>query len=297
MKAALLPDRGVVKVAGDDARKFLNGLVTTDIAKVTPARAGFAALLTPQGKIIVDFIVAEAPPADGGGFFLDCPRALAPALVQRLNFYKLRAKVIGRGPVRDRSACWRSGTARSATEYGLCYPDPRLPALGLRCMLPPHLAAKAAADLGAELLEAAAYEAHRIALGVPRGGLDFIYGDAFPHETDMDQLGGVDFDKGCFVGQEVVSRIEHRGTARTRVVPVSFDGFAPEAGTPVSAGEKAVGTLGSSAQGRGLAMLRLDRVADALAAGQPLTAGGIEMRLVKPAWAQFAWPGEAKAAE
>jgi len=92
MKAALLPDRGVVKVAGDDARKFLNGLITSDIAKMTPARAGFAALLTPQGKIIVDFLLAEAPPADRGGFFLDCPRALAPALVQRLNFYKLRRR-------------------------------------------------------------------------------------------------------------------------------------------------------------------------------------------------------------
>ena len=296
MQSALLPDRGVVKVAGDDARKFLNGLITSDMAKVSPAEAGFAALLTPQGKIIVDFIVAEALDADGGGFFLDCPRALAPTLVQRLNFYKLRAKVI----VEDLSevlgllAVW-DGAA--VTDYGLCYGDPRLPALGLRCMLPPHLAGEAAADLGAELVEPAAYEAHRIALGVPRGGLDFIYGDAFPHETDMDQLGGVDFDKGCFVGQEVVSRIEHRGTARTRLVPVSFEGFAPEAGTPVSAGAKSFGTLGSSAQGRGLAMLRLDRAADALAAGEPLTAGGVEMRLVKPDWAQFAWPGEARAAE
>ncbi len=113
----------------------------------------------------------------------------------------------------------------------------------------------------------------------------------------MDQLGGVDFAKGCFVGQEVVSRIEHRGTARNRIVPVSFDGFAPEAGTPVNAGEKSIGTLGSSAQGRALAMLRLDRTADALAAGAPLVAGGVEMRLVKPAWARFAFPGEAKAAE
>jgi|ERR1700704_2325330 folate-binding protein YgfZ len=296
MKAALLPDRGVVKVAGDDARKFLNGLITSDIGKVTPASAGFAALLTPQGKIIADFILAEAPAADGGGFFLDCPRALAPALVQRLNFYKLRAKIV----VEDLSetlgvlAIWDD--ARS-TEYGLCAADPRLPELGVRCMLPPHLAGAAAADLGAELLDAAAYEALRIALGVPRGGLDFIYGDAFPHETDMDQLGGVDFDKGCFVGQEVVSRIEHRGTARNRVVPVAFDGFAPEAGTPVSAGEKNLGTLGSTAQGRGVAMLRLDRVADALAAGQPLVSGGVELRLVKPAWARFAFPGEAKAAE
>src|SRR6516164_3527254 len=198
MKAALLPDRGVVKVAGDDARKFLNGLVTSDIAKVTPAAAGFSALLTPQGKIIVDFILAEAPPADGGGFFLDCPRALASTLVQRLNFYKLRAKLI----VEDLSetlgvlAIWDGG---ATTEYGLCYRDPRLPALGLRCMLPPHLAGEAAADVGAELVEPSSYEAHRIALGVPRGGLDFIYGDAFPHETDMDQFGGVDFDKGCFV--------------------------------------------------------------------------------------------------
>jgi folate-binding protein YgfZ len=296
MKAALLPDRGVVKVAGDDARKFLNGLVTSDVAKVTPAAASFTALLTPQGKIIVDFILAEAPKSDGGGFFLDCPRALAATLMQRLNFYKLRAKVI----VEDLSdilgvlAVW---DGNATTEYGLCYHDPRLAALGLRCMLPPHLSSEAAADLGAELVDPAAYEAHRITLGVPRGGLDFTYGDAFPHESDMDQLGGVDFDKGCFVGQEVVSRIEHRGTARSRVVPVAFDGFAPEAGMPVSAGGKSVGTFGSGAQGRGLALLRLDRVGDAIAAGESLVAGGVEIRLVKPAWAQFTWPGEARAAE
>src|SRR5215475_1497823 len=257
MKAALLPDRGVVKVAGDDTRKFLNGLVTCDIAKVTPAAAGFGALLTPQGKIIVDFILAEAPPAEGGGFFLDGPRALAATLVQRLNFYKLRAKLV----IEDLSetlgvlAFW-DGTGE--TEYGLCYADPRLPELGGRCMLPPHLAAEAAADLGAELVEADAYEAHRIAHGIPRGGLDFVYGDAFPHDADMDQLGGVDFDKGCFVGQEVVSRMENRGNVRTRIVPVAYDGFPPEAGAAVTAGQKPVGTLGSTAQGRGVAMLRLD---------------------------------------
>jgi tRNA-modifying protein YgfZ len=296
MKAALLPDRGVVKVAGDDARKFLNGLITSDIGKVDPAHAAFAALLTPQGKIICDFILAEAEAADGGGFFLDCPRALAPTLVQRLNFYKLRAKVI----VEDLSdilgviALWE-GAATS--EYGLCYVDPRLPELGRRCMLPPHLVNEAAADLGAGLVDASSYEAHRIALAIPRGGLDFIYGDAFPHETDMDQLGGIDFSKGCFVGQEVVSRIEHRGTARTRTVAVSFADFAPEAGTPVSAGQKSVGTLGSSAQGRGLALLRLDRVADALAAGERLTAGGVELRAAKPRWAHFAFPGDTEVAQ
>lgn len=297
MQAALLPDRGVVKVAGDDARKFLNGLVTTDIGAMTPAAPRFAALLTPQGKIVVDFLVAEAEPADGGGFFLDCPRALSAALVEKLGFYKLRAKL----NVEDLSqllgvlAVWDAGAA--ATEYGLCYRDPRLPALGTRVILPPHLAKAAAADLGAALVEADVYEAHRIALGVPRGGHDFMYGSAFPHETDMDQLAGVDFDKGCYVGQEVVSRIEHRANARTRIVPIAYDEFAPISGLAVMAGDRQVGTLGSTAAGRGLAMLRLDRVEDAMAHGTPLEAGGIAIRPVKPAWAQFRFPGEAKAAE
>jgi len=332
MKAALLPDRGVVKVVGDDARSFLNGLLTADIAQVTPALPKFAALLTPQGKIIVDCIVAQAPAEDGGGFFLDCPRALAGALVEKLNFYKLRAKVICEdlsevlgvlavwggsarfqaewAPVsRPESAPTQQAGARSDakpvptfaerapdTEYGLVYPDPRLPALGQRIMLPPHLAKQAADDLGAALVDASEYEAHRIALGVPRGGLDFVYGDAFPHETDMDQLAGIDFDKGCYVGQEVVSRMEHRGTARNRIVPVTVEGFAPEAGIPVTAGDKPVGTMGSAAGNRGLAMLRLDRIADAVAEGLPLTAGGVTIAPRKPDWARFAWPGE-KAAE
>jgi folate-binding protein YgfZ len=296
MKAALLPDRGVVKVAGADARGFLNGLLTADIAKVSPALPKFAALLTPQGKIIVDCIVAQAPEEDGGGFFLDCPRALAGTLVERLNFYKLRSKAICEdlSEVLGVLAVWDEV---GRTEYGLIYPDPRLPALGQRIMLPPHLAREAAQDLGAELVDAAAYEAHRIALGVPRGGLDFIYGDAFPHEADMDQLAGIDFDKGCYVGQEVVSRMEHRGTARTRIVPVLLaNGAAPQAGVPVTADGKQVGTMGSAAGHRGLAMLRLDRIADAAAAGTPLTAGGLSLVPLKPDWARFAWP-VGKAAE
>jgi hypothetical protein len=294
MNAALLPDRGVVKVAGDDARGFLNGLLTSDIGRVAPDSAVFAALLTPQGKIIMDMIVAEAPAQDGGGFFLDVPKALAKSCADRLNFYKLRAKV----SVEDLSevlgvmATWEG---EAATQYGLCYRDPRLPALGHRVMLPSHLATEVAADLGAMLTPAAAFEAHRIALGVPRGGLDFIYGDAFPHEVDMDQFDGVDFHKGCFVGQEVVSRMEHRGNVRTRIVPVAYDGFAPDAGAAVMAGEKQVGTFGSSAGGRALAMLRLDRAEDALAASQVLVAGAVMLRLVKLDWLRFALPGERKA--
>ena len=181
---------------------------------------------------------------------------------------------------------------------GLAYADPRLAALGLRLMVPPHLAAAAAAELGAELVAASAYEAHRIALGIPSGGLDFGYSDAFPHEADMDQLGGVDFTKGCYVGQEVVSRMEHRGIARTRTVPVRFEGdAAPAAGAAVMAGERQVGTMGSAADGHGLALLRLDRVTDAVAAGLPLLAGGIAIHPVKPEWVRFAFPGESKAAQ
>jgi tRNA-modifying protein YgfZ len=293
MKAALLADRGVIKVAGDDARRFLNGLITNDMDGIGPGSPRFAALLTPQGKIIVDFFVAEAGPDDGGGFFLDCPRALAPALKDKLGFYKLRAKVT----VDDLSkalgvmAAW-DGAALS--EFGLSYADPRLPALGTRTILPPDLVAEAAADLGATLVDAEAYNAHRIALGVPRGGEDFIYGDAFPHEADMDQLAGVDFEKGCYVGQEVVSRVEHRSSVRSRIVPVAYE-LAPISGLPVMAGEKEVGTLMSAAKGRGLAFVRLDRVADALAGGTPLTCGNLPIHVVKPDWATFAWPGEAKA--
>ncbi|MCF8475538.1 MAG: folate-binding protein [Pseudolabrys sp.] len=298
MQAALLPDRGVVKVAGDDARNFLNGIATNDIAKVVPGRGRFAALLTPQGKIVVDFIAIEAGPQDGSGFLLDCPKTLAPALVEKLTFYRLRAKIT----IEDRSealgvlAVWGKNAAKADVGQGLSTADPRLPALGLRIIVPPDLAAKTAAAIGATLSDSKAYDAHRIALGVPRGGEDFGYLETFPHEADMDQLHGVDFGKGCYIGQEVVSRVEHRSTARSRVVPVLYDGTAPAPGAPVMAGEKAVGTMGSSAQGQGLALLRLDRIADALAAKAPLTAGGIPVRAAKPAWATFDWPGEPKAA-
>ncbi len=300
MKAALLPDRGMVKVVGDGARNFLHGLVTADMLELTPGAARFTALLTPQGKIVADFMVAEALAADGGGFFLDVPRALAGVLVEKLNLYKLRAKLT----IEDLSetlgvlAAWDGGrSSANKTKYGMAYADPRLPALGLRITLPPHLAAATAADLGAALVDAGEYEAHRIALGVPRGGADFSYGVAFPHEADMDQLGGVDFAKGCYVGQEVVSRMEHRGIARTRTVPVRYDGDAPAAGAAVTAGTHQVGAMGSAAAGRGVALLRLDRVAEAVSRGEQLTAGGVPIRLVKPDWARFAFPDETKAAE
>ena len=153
----------------------------------------------------------------------------------------LRSSPIWRSPIR--------ATQHSAGEY----------------LLRPELAQKVADLIGAELVDSAAYDAHRIASGVPRGGLDFMYGDAFPHETNMDRLHGVDFDKGCYVGQEVVSRMQHRGTARTRTVRVVLEDFSPEPGTAILAGDKPVGTMGSTAGRNGLALIRIDRAADALA--------------------------------
>ena len=281
MKAAFLPDRGVVKVSGEDARSFLNGLVTTDLTKLRPGFGRFGALLTPQGKITTDFLITEASAGHGGGFLLDVPRALAQALAAKLGFYRLRAKVAVENLTENLGvlAAW---DGEPATKPDLAFADPRLPALGWRILVPEELKQKVADLIGADLVDAAAYETHRIAAGVPRGGLDFTYGDAFPHETNMDRLHGVDFDKGCYVGQEVVSRMQHRGTARTRTVKVILEGPSPEVGATILAGDKPVGTIGSTSGQNGLALVRTDRVVDALDAGLPLTAGGLGIRLAEP---------------
>src|SRR5579863_814015 len=281
MKAAFLPDRGVVKVTGDTARDFLNGLITTDTTRLQPGLGRFGALLSPQGKITVDFLITEAPAGHGGGFLIDCPKPLAQALADKLKFYKLRAKIDVEN-ISDSLGVLAAWDGEAALKPDLTFTDPRNSQLGLRIFAPADLAQKAADAIGADLVDASAYEAHRIAVGVPRGGLDFMYGDAFPHETNMDRLAGVDFDKGCYVGQEVVSRMQHRGTARTRTVRVLLDGPAPEVGSAILAGDKSVGTMGSAANGHALALMRIDRAAEALEAGTPLTAGGLSIRIAEP---------------
>src|SRR3954452_25593165 len=281
MKAAFLPDRGVVKVSGEDARDFLNGLVTTDVSLLRPGLGRFGALLTPQGKIIVDFLITEAPEGHGGGFLIDAPRPLAKDLADKLGFYKLRAKVAVEN-IPDTLGVLAVWDGEPAMKPDLSFADPRHETLGWRILVPEELKQKAADLCGADLVDETAYDVHRIAIGVPRGGLDFMYSDAFPHETNMDRLHGVDFDKGCYVGQEVVSRMQHRGTARTRAVRVTLEDFSPEAGIPVVAGDKPVGTMGSTAGGHGIALVRTDRVADALDAGLTLSAGGLAIRLTDP---------------
>ncbi len=292
MPTAHLQDRGVVRVFGEDAKPFLDNLITCDLDKIGPKAARLGALLTPQGKILFDFIVLEAPADVGGGYFLDVAKAFAPDLAKRLTFYKLRAKVA----VEDRSEAlavvvgW-GDAPKPEDDVGVTVEDPRLPSLGWRGIV----AAEDAAGFACAAAEA--YHAHRIALGVPEGGKDFLFGDAFPHEALMDQLHGVDFDKGCYVGQEVVSRMQHRGTARTRIVPAIYmDGFVAETGVAVVAGEKPIGTTGTGANGRGLLMIRLDRAEDALRAGEPIRAGGLPVRLDKPDWIRFPFPGQGEAA-
>jgi folate-binding protein YgfZ len=280
MKAAFLSDRGVVKVSGEDARNFLNGLVTTNVELVHPGQGRFGALLTPQGKIIVDFLITEIPPGHGGGFLLDCPKNLAKPLADRLSIYKLRAKVT----IENLSGEFGVLTAwdgEPLMKLDLAFADPRDARLGWRILLPAELADKAAGAIGARMVEETAYDAHRIALGIPHGGPDFAYSDAFPHDANMDRLHGVDFDKGCYVGQEVVSRMQHRGTARTRIVRV-HNASNVVAGTAISAGEKSIGTLGSSADGIGLSLIRIDRAAEALEAGLPLLADGHAISIVAP---------------
>lgn len=286
MRGAFL-DRGVLRIAGADAGRFLDNLLTSDVTSIPPGRAAYAALLTPQGKIVVDMLVSRLE----GGFRLDLPRPHVADLARRLGLYRLRSKVEIADITPDAKVLvvWGDGMLSNAGPDLI--PDPRLGALGARAYLRPD----APYPDGVIPSGVESYRAHRIALGAPLGGVDFVYGETFPHEACMDQLGGIDFKKGCYVGQEVVSRMEHRGTARTRVTPVELDGLAPEVGTAVTAGERTIGRMGSAADGRGLALLRLDRAAEARLAGVPLIAGTAMLTPRKPSWARFAFPGETAA--
>lgn len=282
-KITALPERTVIEIGGADAGPFLQGLITNDIEPVRAGGAIHAALLTPQGKILFDFLVV----AREDGYLLDCRREIAADLIKRLTFYRLRAAV----EITDRSdamavyAIW--GGEPPEVKEGVLYADPRVAALGHRLIA---LSAKDALAAWCNEAPAEVYHAHRIALGVPEGGLDFAFGDAFPHEADYDQLGGVDFAKGCFIGQEVVSRMEHRGTARKRIVPV-VGATALTSGAEITANGSTIGSVASVAGDKALAMIRLDRAEKALQAGNALRADGVAISLVQPDWATFTVPG------
>ncbi|MFG1329957.1 folate-binding protein [Xanthobacter autotrophicus] len=284
MPVVYLTDRVLIRATGPEASKFLHGVITCNVQTMGKGDSRYGALLTPQGKIISDFLFyAEGEDA----FLFDVPAERAEDLLKRLTFHRLRAKVtfVKAG---DLAVAAVFGDAGEVPE-GALYPDPRLTALGQRLVLPLAAAQALSSD-------AASYEAHRIALGIPKGGPDFAYGDTFPHEADMDQLGGVDFKKGCYVGQEVVSRMEHRSTPRNRLVEVLFD--TPLAtGQEITAGDKSVGQVLSVTDGRGIATVRLDRANDAKTDGVPLLAGEVPVELRRPDWAVFSMEWEKKVSE
>ena len=280
--ASLLPSRAVLAIGGADARNFLQGLITNDIGKVQGAHAVHAGLLSPQGKILFDFFIV----ADGTGFLVDVAREKAEELAKRLAFYRLRAAVeIGEDQSREVAASWGGIPARP--DGAILYADPRLATLGYRAVLTKGMRP---AELGCEPATEQGYHAFRISQGVPEGGRDYAFGDLFPHEALFDQLNGVDFGKGCFVGQEVVSRMEHRGTVRKRIVPVEGGAALPGSGTSIEAAGVPIGTLGSVSGSSGLGLIRLDRVEEALARGETLAAGGVAIALRRPAFASFAVP-------
>jgi len=283
---AQLTDRALIRVGGEDARGFLQGLITNDINKVGDGTAIHAGLLTPQGKILFDFFVFP----DGDGYLLDCASGQAAALMQRLTFYRLRAKVgIGEENSLGLAASW-GDAAPTLPDGARSFADPRLPALGFRILLPKTAGI---GEIGCARATEADYHAKRIALGVPEGGRDYAYGDTFPHEAMFDQLVGVDFNKGCYVGQEVVSRMQHRGTARKRVVGVVGEEALPAPGTVVAAGTTPIGTLGSVSGATGLALIRLDRAEAARSAGEPLRAGEVTVAVRVPDWARLGAPSRA----
>jgi len=267
-KFAILDDRAVIAVNGEDARSFLQGLVTAQLAGLQKGEAEHAGMLTPQGKILFDFFIVTVD----DGFVLDVAADRRDQLVQRLTMYKLRAKV-------EITAIddMKVGAGWPGDAIGGAFTDPRLEAMGWRII-------GAEGEATASLDD---YHAHRISLGIA-DSVDIGSGQIFPHEANFDQLGSVSFNKGCYVGQEVVSRMQHKTTVRSRIVPVSFSAKPQE--VQLRAGGKRVGQMLSTIDGKGLALIRLDRAQTAIDNSQAIVAGQVEIRLVKPDWAKFDFP-------
>jgi hypothetical protein len=292
----ILAERGLIGLRGDDARGLLQGVISTDIGRVSPASASYGALLTPQGKYLFDFVIVQL----GDALLLDAERARLDDLMRRLLMYRLRAKV----EIEDRSAELevaavlgddlatrldlpaQPGAVR-LLQSGVVLIDPRLAQLGARAVLPRDRSAAALEELGFAALPPAAYEQARLALGVPDGSHDLVVDRSTLLESGFEELRGVDFKKGCFVGQELTARMKYRGLVRKRLMPVVFEGPAPAPGTPIRLDGKDAGEMRSSQDGRGIALLRLEQVARAAEGGVPLLADATEVIPHKPGWARF----------
>jgi folate-binding protein YgfZ len=287
----LLDDRGILAVDGPDRRTFLQGLVSNDVDKVGPDRARYAALLTAQGKYLHDFMMVEASET----ILVDAEAQRLSDLKRRLSIYRLRAKaaleerpdlavaaVFGDGALAAVGLTPEPGKAR-ALGAGIAIVDPRLAALGARCILPRDSARTTLAQAGLRQGDFAAYDVLRLGLGVPDGSRDLVPEKSILLEAGFDELNGVDWNKGCYVGQELTARTKYRGLIKRRLMPVAIDGPTPAPGTIVTADGRDVGEMRSSNDGHGLALLRID----AVLASKPLMAASAAIAPTKPAWMHF----------
>jgi folate-binding protein YgfZ len=271
MPTALLADRALISVSGHDAEHLLQNLVTTDLDKLGHEEARPSALLSPQGKILFDFLVSRTP---AGGLTLEVRDDSADDLARRLMLYRLRAKAeIGKPEPVGVRITWDEAGAMGLR-------DTRFPNGEVRRL---YQAPAAAENLNG-------WNAFRIASGIPESGSDYQLGDAFPHDVLLDQTGGVGLRKGCYIGQEVVSRMHHRGTARRRVLMATSTSALPPQGTDIQSGGRSIGVMGSSVADKGLALVRIDKVKDAVDSGAAIEAAGVTLDLEIPAWATFAFP-------
>ncbi len=272
--ASLLEDRSIITVKGTEARSFLQGLISNDMEDCAPGKGIYAALLTPQGKILFEFFVT----AHEDRFLIDCATARGPDLVKRLTFYKLRAQVeIGLAPDLKVAAVWDS-TPQTISDGVAEFADPRLPALGIRLIgVLPQLQGVIAG------IQAGDYRSHLLDLGVPDSA-DVPPDTVFALDAGFEELGAVDFRKGCYVGQEVTARMKHRASARRRFLVAQVDGDLPPPGTKLEASGREVGLLATGLNGRALALVRLDRVDEATSAGEDISALGQKVRLERPSW-------------
>ncbi|AVA20926.1 MULTISPECIES: folate-binding protein YgfZ [unclassified Rhizobium] len=271
MPAVFLRDRSFLRVTGAEAEAFLHNLITTDLASLGTDEARPGALLTPQGKILFDFMIWR----DGPGFLLETDAAQREGLLKRLTMYRLRAPVdFAVIETEGVTVAWRENAAESRK-------DSRFAKAGITLTRTPGQHGDDAEAL---------YQTLRISNGIAVSGQDFALQDAFPHDVLMDLNGGLGFRKGCYVGQEVVSRMQHRGTARRRVVIVSGSTDLPATGTELTADGKPIGTLGSTDGAKGLAIVRIDRAGEAIAAGTPILAADREVLLALPAWSGLSFP-------
>jgi tRNA-modifying protein YgfZ len=293
---ALLENRGVLEVSGADRRSFLQGLVSNDVQKLGPQRALYAAFLTPQGKYLHDFFLVE----QGEVILLEGERARLPDLLRRLSMFKLRAKVAlsdASETVAVAAAFGRDAGARlglpaelgAAAPFGdgIAYVDPRLAELGARLILPHGAGTRALEDAGLARAEPEDYDRLRLSLGVPDGSRDLPIEKAILLEAGFDELNGIDWDKGCYMGQELTARTKYRGLIRKRLMPVKVEGPLPESGTVVKLGDQDAGEIRSGRGDRALAMLRLEAVSEAAKIGAPLIAGAARVTPTKPDWARF----------